>query len=56
MVQMLSRPASSAVVAILATIGPICAGGHGQENLVMPIPSFMLLSTTIVSRITNPYH
>jgi len=32
----LSTPASSAAVAILDTIGPICSAGQG--NVVMPMP------------------
>ena len=35
----LSRPASSAAVAILDTTGPICSAGQG--NVVMPMPSFI---------------
>src|SRR5580658_11317208 len=56
MVQMLSTPAASAVVAIWVVIGPIWSGGHGQEKLVTPIPSFMMHSADtqgIVSRATK---
>jgi len=46
MVQMSSTPAASAVVAIRVMIGPIWSGGHGQEKLVTPIPSFIRHSTS----------
>ncbi len=41
MVQMLSTPASSAVRASRAIVGPISLGGAGHEKLVMLMPSFM---------------
>src|SRR3984885_12652152 len=56
MVQMLSTPAASAVVAIRVMIGPIWSGGHGQEKFVTPIPSLMKHSAYaqgIVSRATK---
>ena len=53
----LSRPASSAAVAILETTGPICSDAQG--NVVMPMPSLMNASPRcrpppkFVSRITS---
>ena len=45
----LSRPASSAAVAILETTGPICSDGQG--NVVMPMPSLMNASLFLRVRV-----